>query len=133
MAWLTVLGLTWKGGPFRHPFDIVDVPQRGGVFKLHGQRPDGSWEVFFVSQSANLYLALLACLETGVGADVAQPAIPPTVRERVASGAISFSYAEVSDETERAGCVRSLCQYYRPACNDLEHLPPVQGVACNPY
>jgi len=132
VAWLTILGLTWKGGRLRHPFDIVDVPQRGGVFKLHAHRPDGTWEVLFVSQSANLYLALLACLESGVGPDAAQPAIPPAVRERVASGVVSFSYAEVPGETERAGCVRSLCDYYRPTYNDPKHLPEVQGIACNP-
>lgn len=133
MAWMTILGLDWKGGRFAHPFDIVDVPHRGGVFKLHTRQSDGSWEVFFVGQASNLYATLLAYLGTITEGDAAAAGINACAKERALSGEVAYSYAEVPDEHDRAGCVRSLYTYYSPACNSPEHLPAVTGIACNPY
>jgi len=130
---MTILGLKWKGGRFAHPFDIVDVPHRGGVFKLHSRRPDGTWEVFYVGQASNLYSTLLAYVGNIGEGDAAAAGISLCARERVASGEAAYSYAEVPDETERAGCLRSLYEYFAPACSDPAHLPPVQGIACNPF
>lgn len=132
MPWMTILGLQWKGGRFSHPFDIVNVPHRGGIFKLHGRRPDGTWEVFFVSQTSNLYLGLLAYVSNLTEGEAAS-GISVCARERVAAGDAAYSYAEVADETERAGCLRSLCEYFNPSCSSPEQIPSVQGIACNPY
>ncbi|MBP2017929.1 nitrogen fixation protein FixH [Symbiobacterium terraclitae] len=133
MAWMTILGLDWKGGRFAHPLDIVDVPQKPGVFKLHARLADGAWEVFYVGQASNLYSTLLAYMGTIVEGDPQAAGISPCAKARIATDEVAYSYAVVADETERKGCVRSLFEYYRPACNSPEQVPDVEGIACNPY
>lgn len=124
MAWMTILGLDWVGGRFEHPFDIVNVPHRPGVFKLHARLTNGEWEVFYVGQAANLYAALLSCLS-----DEADPC----VRQRLLSSETAYSYAEVADERDRLGCLRSLYAYYGPACNPSSSIPDITDISCNPY
>lgn len=133
MAWMTILGLDWKGGRFEHPFDIVDVPHKSGVFKLHARTDNGEWEVFYVGQASNLYFTLLAYLGTIAEGDAAAAGINMGAKERIANGEISYSYAVVEDEKERNGCVRSLYNYFEPACNQPEHLPDVPDIGCNPF
>ncbi len=133
MAWMTILGLEWKGGRFEHPFDIVDVPQKAGVFKLHARRENGEWEVFYVGQASNLYVTLLAYLGTIAEGDAEAAGINACAKERIASGEIAYSYALVEEERDRSGCVRSLYEFYQPACNDPEHVPDVTDVSCNPF
>ena len=133
MAWMTILGLDWKGGRFEHPFDIVDVPQKGGVFKLHARQANGEWEVFFVGQALNLYATLLAYLGTVSDGDAAAAGLNAEAKARIASSEISVSYAIVADERDRAGCVRSLYEYFKPSCNQAEHVPDVTDVGCNPF
>lgn len=134
MAWMTILGLDWKGGRLDHPFDIVEVPHRGGVFKLHSQQPDGEWEVFFVGQAKNLYAALLAYLGTvAEGSAEAKGGLSPLAKERVAQGSIAVSYAIVDEEKDRIGCVKSLLEYFHPGCNDPQSVPDVADVGCNPF
>lgn len=133
MAWLTILGLDWKGGRFEHPFDIVDVPQKSGVFKLHARQLNGEWEVFFVGQASNLYATLLAYLGTIAEGDAQAAGINMCAKERIATSEISYSYALVADERDRGGCVHSLFDYFAPACNQPEHVPDVTDVGCNPF
>jgi hypothetical protein len=133
VAWMTILGLEWKGGRFAHPFDIVDVPHKGGVFKLHARKEDGEWEVFFVGQAHNLYFTLLAYLGTITEGDAAAAGINACAKERLASGEVSYSYAVVEEKQDRSGCVRSLYEYFQPACNSPEHIPDVTNIGCNPF
>lgn len=133
MAWMTILGLDWKGGRFAHPLDIVDVPQKPGVFKLHARRESGEWEVFYVGQAQNLYNTLLAYLGTIVEGDAQAAGISACAKARVETDEVAYSYAVVTDETERQGCLRSLYEYYRPACNSPEQVPAVDNIGCNPY
>jgi hypothetical protein len=130
---MTILGLDWKGGRFEHPFDIVDVPQKGGVFKLHARLANGEWEVFYVGQAANLYVTLLAYLGTITEGDAAAAGINAAAKERIATAEVAYSYAEVANEEERNGCVRALYDFYKPACNDPAHVPNVTNISCNPY
>lgn len=132
VAWMTILGLDWKGGRFAHAFDIVDVPQKPGVFKLHARRESGEWEVFYVGQASNLYNTLLAYLGTIIEGDAEAAGINPCAKARIATSETAYSYAVVTDETERLGCLRSLYEYYRPACNSPDQVPAVKGIACNP-
>lgn len=133
VAWMTILGLEWKGGRFAHPFDIVDVPQKGGVFKLHARLESGEWEVFYVGQATNLYVTLLAYLGTITEGDAAAAGISAAAKERIASGAeIAYSYAEVPNEAERTPCVKYLYDYFLPACNDPSQLPESTTIACSP-
>lgn len=133
MAWMTILGLDWKGGRFEHPFDIVDVPQKGGTFKLHARQDNGEWDVFYVGQAANLYVTLLAYLGTIAEGDATAAGINACAKKRIAAGEVAYSFALVPDEKDRAGCVRSLFDYFQPACNQPEHVPDVTGVGCNPF
>lgn len=133
MAWMTILGLDWKGGRFAHPLDIVDVPQKPGVFKLHARRESGEWEVFYVGQAENLYSMLLAYLGTIVEGDAQAAGINACAKARIETDEVAYSYAVVANETDRQGCLRSLYEYYRPACNSPEQIPAVDNVACNPY
>ena len=133
MAWMTILGLDWKGGRFAHPLDIVDVPHKPGVFKLHARRGSGEWEVFYVGQAQNLYSILLAYLGTIVEGDPQAAGINACAKARVEADEVAYSYAVVEDETERQGCLRSLYEYFRPVCNSPEQIPAVDNVACNPY
>lgn len=133
MAWMTILGLDWKGGRLEHPFDIVDVPKKPGLFKLHARQATGEWEVFFVGQAANLYMTLLAYLGTITQGDAAAAGINACAKERVAGAEVAYSYAIVEDERERDGSVRSLYEFYQPACNQPEHLPSVTEIGCNPF
>jgi hypothetical protein len=133
MAWMTILGLDWKGGRFEHPFDIVDVPQKGGVFKLHARQSDGEWEVFFVGQAGNLYATLLAYLGTISEGDAAAAGISKCAKERIATSEVAYSYAAVPDEQDRKGCLRSLYNYFQPACNQADQIPDVTGIGCNPF
>lgn len=130
---MTILGLEWKGGRFAHPFDIVDVPHKGGVFKLHARLENGEWEIFYVGQASDLYVTLLAYLGTITDGDAAAAGISAAAKERIATSEVAYSYAEVADETERAGCVKSLFDYYLPSCNDPAHIPAESKIACNPY
>ncbi|MFZ5817892.1 MAG: hypothetical protein ACOY93_21790 [Bacillota bacterium] len=133
MAWMTILGLDWKGGRFEHPFDIVDVPQKPGVFKLHARQESGEWEVFFVGQASNLYATLLAYMGTIAEGDAQAAGINACAKERIASAEVAYSYAVVVDETDRKGCVRSLYDYFQPSCNQPEHVPDVTNIGCNPF
>jgi hypothetical protein len=133
VAWMTILGLEWKGGRFAHPFDIVDVPHKGGVYKLHARQENGEWEVFYVGQASNLYFTLLAYLGTITEGDAAAAGISAAAKEKIAASEVAYSYAEVPNEDDRAGCVKSLFDYYLPSCNDPAHLPAETKVACNPY
>lgn len=133
MAWMTILGLDWKGGRFEHPFDIVDVPHKSGVFKLHARQDNGEWEVFYVGQASNLYFTLLAYMGTITEGDAEAAGINACAKQRIATSEVAYSYAEVADEVERAGCVRSLYEYFQPACNDPAHVPNVTNVGCNPF
>lgn len=133
MAWMTILGLDWKGGRFEHPFDIVDVPQKSGLFKLHARRSDGEWEVFFVGQASNLYATLLAYMGTISDADAAAAGISKCAKERISQSEVAYSYALLADEHDRKGCLRNLCQYFTPDCNDPAQLPDVTDIGCNPF
>jgi hypothetical protein len=133
MAWMTILGLDWKGGRFEHPFDIVDVPHKAGVFKLHARMDNGEWDVFFVGQAQNLYFTLLAYLGTVTEGDAAAAGINTAAKQRIADSEIAYSYAILDSEEERNGCVRSLYNYYAPACNQPEHVPDVTTIGCNPF
>lgn len=133
MAWMTIVGLEWKGGRFEHPFDIVDVPQKPGVFKLHARRPNGEWEVFYVGQASNLYATLLAYLGTVSEGDVDAAGISARAKEIIADSECAYSYAIVTDPKERNGCVRSLYTFFEPECNNPENLPDVTDVGCNPF
>ncbi|HEY3365036.1 MAG TPA: hypothetical protein VGK74_08295 [Symbiobacteriaceae bacterium] len=134
MAWMTILGLDWKGGSLSHPFDIVDVPQKSGVFKLHARAESGEWEVIYVGQAANLYMTLLAYLGTITEGNAATGGINLCAKQRFATAAeASVSCAFVEDEHERSGCVRSLYEYYKPSCNEPGQVPEITDVGCNPY
>lgn len=133
MAWMTLLGLDWKGGRFEHPFDIVDVPQKAGVFKLHARQENGEWEVFYVGQAANLYNTLLAYMGTIAEGDAEAAGINARAKERIATSEVACSYAVVTDERDRAGCVRSLYEFFKPECNQPEHIPDVTDIGCNPF
>jgi len=133
VGWMTILGLDWKGGRLNHPFDLVDVPKRSGLFKLHSRQESGEWEVFFVGQAKNLYATLLAYFGTVSEGDVEAAGINRCARERLASGESAFSYAELTSERELNGALHSLYEYYKPACNQPEHVPDVTDVACNPF
>jgi hypothetical protein len=130
---MTILGLDWKGGRFAHPFDIVDVPQKGGIFKLHARLENGEWEIFYVGQASNLYVTLLAYLGTITEGDATGAGISAAAKERIASSEVAYSYAEVPNEDERTGCVKSLFDYYLPGANDPANLPAETKIACNPY
>lgn len=130
---MTILGLDWKGGRFAHPFDIVDVPQKGGVFKLHARKENGEWEVFYVGQAANLYATLLAYLGTIAEGDAAAAGISMKAKERIGAEETSYSWAIVEDADDRTGCVRSLYDYFQPSANDPEHVPNVTTIGCNPF
>lgn len=133
MAWMTILGLDWKGGRFEHPFDIVDVPHKSGVFKLHARQENGEWEVFFVGQAHNLYATLLAYLGTISEADAAAAGISACAKEQIAANEVAYSYAVVAGEEDRKGCLRSLFEYFHPACNSAEQMPDVTNIGCNPF
>jgi len=133
MAWMTILGLDWKGGRFEHPFDIVDVPHKSGLFKLHARQANGEWEVFFVGQAINLYATLLAYLGTISDGDAAAAGICLCAKEQVVASEVAYSYALVDDQRDRNGCVRSLCDYFQPSCNNPEHVPDVADIGCNPF
>jgi hypothetical protein len=133
VAWKTILGLNWKGGRFEHPFDIVDVPQKAGVFKLHARQADGGWEIFYVGQATNLYMTLLAYMGTIAEGDAAAAGINACAKEKIADSEVAYSYAELSEEDERSGSVRSLYDYFKPTCNDPEHVPAVTKLVCTPY
>lgn len=133
MAWMTLVALDWKGGRFEHPFDIVDVPHKAGVFKLHARGEDGSWEVFYAGQASNLYFTLLAYMGTIAEGNAEAAGISKAAKERITQGEIAYSYAVVTDAKERSGCVRSLIEYFGPAANDLANLPDVADIGCNPF
>jgi hypothetical protein len=133
VAWMTILGLDWKGGRFEHALDIVDVPQKSGVFKLHARKENGEWEVFFVGQAKNLYMTLLAYLGTITEGDAEAAGINACAKERIATSEVAYSYAVVEDERDRLGCVRSLYNFFQPVCNQPEHVPDIHDIGCNPY
>ncbi len=133
MAWMTLVGLDWKGGRFEHPFDIVNVPHKAGVFKLHARQEDGEWQVFFVGLASNLYATLLAYMGTIAEGDAAAAGINATAKERIATSEVAYSYAIVTDENERKGCVRSLYNFFKPDCNDPAHVPDIKDIGCNPF
>lgn len=133
MAWMTILGLNWKGGRFEHPFDIVDVPHKAGIFKLHARQSNGEWEVFYVGQASNLYFTLLAYMGTITEGDAEAAGISQAAKARIATGETAYSYAVLADAKERNGCIRSLYQTFTPACNDPEHIPDVRDIGCNPF
>lgn len=111
-----IIGLDWRGGKYTHALDIVDVPQRPGVYKLHYREPGGDWVVVYVGQAANLYEALVGHL---------LPAEPDArIRARVATGHCAYSYALLADEGERKAALRSLYDYYQPELNDPDQIPP---------
>lgn len=133
MAWMTIVGLDWKGGRFEHPFDIVDVPHKPGVFKLHARLTSGEWEVFYIGQASNLYATLLAYMGTIAEGDAQAAGISMKAKERIAAGEIAYSYAQVADAAERKGCVRNLYDFFQPAANDPEQIPDVTNIGCNPF
>ncbi|MDF2630315.1 MAG: hypothetical protein K0R39_4146 [Symbiobacteriaceae bacterium] len=133
MAWMTILGLDWKGGRFEHPFDIVDVPQKSGVFKLHARQANGEWDVFFVGQAPNLYATLLAYMGTISDADAAAAGISACAKEQIATSEVAYSFALVPDEADRKGCLRSLFDYFQPACNNADQVPDITNIGCNPF
>lgn len=133
MAWMTLLGLDWKGARFLHPFDIVDAPVKGGVFKFHGQRADGEWEVFYVGEAANLYNTLVMYMGTVIEGDAEAAGLNECARERLRAQECHVSWAVVSSERERKGCLRSIYNHFKPVCNDPANLPDVTDVGCNPY
>ncbi len=130
---MTILGLDWKGGRFEHPFDIVDVPHKPGVFKLHARMETGEWDVFFVGQAANLYATLLAYMGTIAEGDGQAAGISACAKAKIAAAEVAYSYAEVADETDRKGCLRSLYEYFVPECNEAGKVPDVDGIGCNPF
>lgn len=130
---MTILGLDWKGGRFEHPFDIVDVPHKPGLFKLHARRENGEWEVFYVGQANNLYATLLAYMGTIAEGDAAAAGINAKAKARIAIAEVAYSYAVVQDENDRLGCVRSLYDFYSPECNAPEHVPQIDNIGCNPF
>lgn len=130
---MTILGLDWKGGRLEHPFDIVDVPQKPGLFKLHARLESGEWEVFFVGQAGSLYATLLAYLGTMTEGDAKAAGLNACAKERIATSEVAYSYAEVADENDRNGCLRSLYEFFRPDCNQPEHIPDVTNIGCNPF
>jgi len=133
VAWMTLVALDWKGGRFEHPFDIVDVPHKAGVFKLHARTADGGWEVFYVGQASNLYFTLLAYMGTTAEGNAEAAGISKAAKERIAQGEVAYSYAPVADAKERSGCVRSLTDSFSPAANDPAHTPDVTDIGCNPF
>jgi hypothetical protein len=130
---MTILGLEWMGGRFAHPFDIVDVPQKVGVFKLHARMENGEWEVFYIGQASNLYMTLLAYLGTITEGDAEAAGINMAAKQRIATEEVAYSFALVSDTEERNGCVRSLFEFFHPACNNPAHVPAVTTFGCNPF
>jgi hypothetical protein len=130
---MTLLGLDWKGGPFKHPFDIVDVPQKSGVFKFHGQRRTGEWEVFYVGEATNLYNTLVMYMGTVIEGDAAAAGLNRAAQRRLAAGDCYYSCAVVTNERDRKGSLRSLYQYFKPSGNDPDALPDVSDVGCNPF
>lgn len=134
MAWMTILGLDWKGGNLSHPFDIVDVPQKPGIFKLHARPEGGEWEVIYVGQASNLYATLLAYMGTIAEGNAEAAGISDCAKKHLAAAAqVSFSFALVDDPHDRDGCVHSLYEYFKPGCNQPEHVPQVTDIGCNPF
>lgn len=133
MAWMTLLGLDWKGGRFAHPFDIVNVPHKPGVFKLHARRPDGEWDVFFVGEATNLYNTLLMYQGTVIEGDAAAAGLNQCAQQKVETEEVHYSYAVITSEKERKGSFRSIYNYYKPECNNPEHVPDVPDYGCNPF
>lgn len=120
-----ILGLNWQGGKFTHPFDIINVPHRAGVYKLHYQEQDGSWTVFLIGETRNLYQTLVTYLSS---ADLDE-----RVRSQVRSGRCGYSYAVLTEADDRKGALRSLFDHFQPALNDPKTIPAVsQPVEINP-
>lgn len=115
---IKIVGLDWRGGPYTHAYhDIVEVPHKPGVYKLHHRHPDGEWSVIYVGMAQNLYEALVGHL---------LPSEPDArLRARIATGQCAYSYAVLpGDDQERAAVLRSLYEYYQPEFNDPAKLPP---------
>lgn len=110
-----IIGLDWRGGPYVHAFDVVNVPQRPGVFKLHYREPDGRWVVFHVGMATNLHEALVWPMTS---AD-----LDPRIRARVSTGQCAHSWAVVADEEERKAALRSVYAYYEPECTNPKDIP----------
>lgn len=130
---MTIVGLEWKGGRLEHPFDIVNVPQKPGIFKLHARLESGDWEIFFIGQAGNLYNTLLAYLGTIAEGDQQATGINQQAKDRIAASEVAYSYAVVPDTKERNGCLRALYDYFQPECNDPKFVPDVTDIGCNPY
>lgn len=113
---IRIIGLDWRGGKYVHPFDLVDIPQRPGIYKLHEQQPDGEWVVFYVGETQNLYETLVAPMTVDAESD-------PRIRARLSTGQCAYSYAELPDADERAAALRTLYEYYEPALNDPGKIP----------
>lgn len=110
----SVIGLEWKGKEtFAHPFDLVDVPQSPGVFKLHVKQNDGDWTVFYAGQLDNLYHGLLFLMQ-GTGEKINEK-----VASRVHNYVCGYSYAVLADKQDRLGAAKALLEHFKPECNDL--------------
>lgn len=120
-----IIGLDWRGGPLTHALDIVNVPQRLGLYKLHYQEPDGEWVVIKVGEAQNLYEALVGHL--------ASTETDTRLRALLATGNCAYSYAEFpGDEAERKAALRALYDEFKPEFNDPKELPePQPGLEFN--
>lgn len=111
-----IIGLDWRGGKYTHAFDVVDVPQRPGLYKIHYREPEGEWRVIYVGAAQNLNEALVAHL---------LPSEPNArLRALIGTGNCAYSYAVLlGDEAERQAALRSLYDYYQPELNDPAQIP----------
>ncbi|MFO7172669.1 MAG: hypothetical protein DIU70_006860 [Bacillota bacterium] len=120
-----IVGLDWRGGPYTHPMDIVNVPQRPGVYKIHYREPSGEWRIIKVGEAQNLYEALVGHLSSAE--------TDTRLRARIATGNCAYSYAELPDEGERKAALRALYDHFQPELNDPAELPePQPGLEFNP-
>lgn len=114
-----IVGLDWRGGQYVHPFDVVNVPQRPGVYKLHYREPSGEWVVFYVGEAkTNLHEALVWPMTAAE--------VDPRIRARISTGNCAYSYAVVTDEEERQAALRSIYEHYKPELVDPKDIPNVE-------
>jgi len=119
------LQLNWKG---YYDYTEINVqkfaPTKAGVYKISFEQQNGKLLVRYVGQTDNLDRRLKEHLDI-------ENEQNEYLRERLRKYRASFSFAEISTQSDRDCAEKALYDYYEPLCNNADAIPDMEPLNIN--
>ena len=119
------LTLDWKGYYGYTGKDVKQyAPSKAGVYKISFKQKDGKFVVRYVGQANDIERRLNEHLDL-------ENEQNECLAERLRKYNASFSFAEISGQSDCDGAEKALYDHYQPVCNDPDAIPNGPDIEIN--